>query len=412
MNTAGIQITQDETVRTATSGAVPVRVVLVQPVIPAYNIPVYEAMAKLDGIDFTVWADLQSKSQLNQYDKRHHQFVAKHLPSKMIGGFVIRPGLLKRLVAERPDIVILNGNQRDISDALAMPLCRLIGCGVAVWNMFHRIGPKLWWSELFMRYAGWMSHLLLCYGERGRSEQLRRGTSPDKIRVISTAIDERSIINVRDSIGKDEVKEFIESQDLAGKHILLHIVRLTEIKRPDLMVNYYARLLQTRDDVELVWIGGGPLEDMVKNRAKELGIFKKMRFLGPVYDERKLALWYLAGSVFVMATCIGLSIHHAMCYGVPVITDDNEFTQASEFEVLQSGVNGFAYRSGDADDFVEKVNRVLDDSDLRKRLSANARKRLEVEYTLARKVENIAAALSFLQSKSRTGSKKHLAFSQ
>lgn len=381
-------------VHTEGSAAAQVRVVFVQPVIPAYDVPVYEAIAKLVGIDFTVWADLQSKSQLNQYDKRQHQFAAKHLPSKWIGGFVVRPGLLRRLIAERPDIVILSGNQRDLSDAAALVLCRLMGCGVAVW------------SQLFMRYAGLWSHLLLCCGERSRSEQLKRGTSPGKIRVISTAIDERSILKVRDSITSEEVKEFVEAQDLAGKHILLHIVRLTESKRPDLMVNYYARLLQTRDDVELVWIGGGPLEDMVKNRAKELGISRKMRFLGPVYDERKLALWYMAGSVFVTATCIGLSIHHAMCYGVPVITDDNELTQTSEYEVLQPGINGFTFRSGDSVDFAEKVNLILDDPNLRKLLSDGAKRSLEVEYTLARKVESIASALSFLQSKSRTGSRK------
>jgi glycosyltransferase involved in cell wall biosynthesis len=407
MNSAGLQITQDEGEQRRDTSPDALRVVLVQPLIPAYNIPVYEAIAQLEGIDFTVWADLKSTSQLNQYDKKNNRFAAEHLPTKHLGPFITRPGLLRRLMDERPDVVILNGNQRDLSDAAALSLCRLLGCGVGVWNMFHRNGPPLWWTDRFMAYLGRVSHLLLIYGERGRTEQLKRGTPPEKINVISTAIDERHIMKVRDSITDRELEEFVSEEGLSDKHVLLHVARINETKRPDHMVRYFARLLETRSDVELVWIGGGPLEDMVKKDAAERGIANKMRFLGPIYNERKLAPWYLSASVFVSATGVGLSMHHAMCYGLPVVTDDNRQTQPTEFEVLQSGVNGFTFQSGDAVDFVDKINLVLDDRVLREQLSWNARHRLEVEYTLARKVENVAAALAFLQSKSRKGCHKN-----
>jgi glycosyltransferase involved in cell wall biosynthesis len=406
MSSLTFQVAQNKAIDRQNPASAPIRTLVIQSAIPAYNVPVFENMALFDGVDLTVWANLKAPSHMNQYERDVDRFAAVHLPAQQVAGFTTRPGLLKRLFAEKPDIVIFDGDPRDISEAAAMALARLMGCGIAVWNMFHEIGPPSWWAELYMKYVGYISHLVLCYGERGRKEQLKRGTPPEKIQVISTAIDEQSILKIRDRLTRDEIDAFVAEQGLKGKYVLLHVVRLTEVKRPDLMLNYYSRLLGSRNDVELVWIGGGPLEARIKDRAVELGIAKKMRFVGALYDEHTLALWYAVAAVFVTATCVGLSIHEAMCFGVPVITDDNALTQTSEFEVLQSGVNGLTFKAGDADDFVEKVNSILNDKLLRQKLSVGARKRLEVEYTLARKMDNLAAAVDILKSKIRHGSQR------
>lgn len=387
--------------RTAAARNTRALLVLIEPAIPAYNNAIYEAIAQFEGIDLCVWADLETPSQLNQYARTKPNFKAEHLPTRTIGPFILRPGLLRRLFAARPNIVILNGNPRDLSAVLALVFCRLAGCRAGVWNMFHRIGHPHPWTELYLRLVGQVAHLVMSYGKRGMTEQTRRGTPQHKIIVISTAIDERSVIRARDSIKAEDVTQFKTDEGLCGKKILLHVVRLTPIKRPDLMLQYYASLLKIRSDVFLVWIGGGPLEAEIKALAAKMGIEAHMRFIGPLYDERQLALWYRAASLFVMATCVGLSVHHAMCYGLPVITDDNEFTQASEFEVLQDGINGLTFKSGDADDFVRKVNSVLDSPELRDRLGAAAKRRLEIEYTLARKIENVRSAVNILRSKAR-----------
>jgi len=244
--------------------------------------------------------------------------------------------------------------------------------------------------------VGKLADIQMSYGERGRLEQIKRGAPPEKIVVLSTAIDERKKVAVRDSITTDEVENFKAQMGIVEKKILLHVVRLTRIKRPDLMVQAFAILAKERNDVELVWIGGGPLEEEIKQKAKAMGIDDRMRFLGPIYDEHTLALWFKSADVFVMATCIGLSMHHAMCYGLPVVTDDNERTQTSEFEVLIDGVNGLAYRSGDLDDFAENMEKLLDDNEFRSRLSANAIKRIETEFTFDKKIEKFATAIDRL----------------
>src|ERR1022692_205219 len=245
-------------------------------------------------------------------------------------------------------------------------------------------------TEIYMRVIGAVGDVQLSYGQKGRSEQIRRGVSAHKIVVLSTAIAERPVMKVRDGVTADMVEHFRRDQGIEGKKVLLHVVRLTAIKKPEVMVECFAALAKQRSDVLLVWIGGGPLEESTRRLAANLGVGDRMRFLGPIYDEDVLALWFKSATVFVMATCIGLSIHHAMCYGVPVVTDDSALTQSSEFEVLQSEVNGLTYRAGDSADFVKQASRVLDDDEFRTFLSANAMRRIECDYTFEKKIRNFA----------------------
>jgi glycosyltransferase involved in cell wall biosynthesis len=366
------------------------RVVLIQAFVPKYEVPLFDRLAEIPGIELIVLADLRSSSQLNQYDASAVRFGAQHLPRRPLGPFFLRPGLFRRLRELNPGAVIINGDPRELSQLFAAVWARIRRVPVGVWSMFHRIGKRRLFTEIYMRVIGAVGDVQLSYGQKGRSEQIRRGISADKIVVLSTAIAERPVMKVRDGVTADMVEHFRRDQGIEGKKVLLHVVRLTAIKKPEVMVECFAALAKQRSDVLLVWIGGGPLEESTRRLAANLGVGDRMRFLGPIYDEDVLALWFKSATVFVMATCIGLSIHHAMCYGVPVVTDDSALTQSSEFEVLQSEVNGLTYRAGDSADFVRQASRVLDDDEFRTFLSANAMRRIECDYTFEKKIRNFA----------------------
>ena len=377
------------------------KTVIIQTVIPKYEIPIFERISRLDGVGLTVIADLKTERQLNQYRKGRDQFTAVHVGTASFCGMIVRPGLLKTLCVLKPDIIIINGDPHEVSQLLILLWCRITRIPVGVWSMFHRVGPKRLVFELYMRLLGRFGDILLSYAERGRREQIARNISSDKIVVLGTAIDQRSVIAVRDGLSDDEVTRFRETQDLSGKKVLLHVVRLTSIKRADLTLRCLARIVERRQDVLLVFIGGGPLENDIKALAAELGLDRFVRFLGPVYDENTLALWYKNADVFVMATCIGLSIHHAMCYGLPIVTDDSPVTQASEFEAMVDNETGLTYRAGDLDDYARKVCQILDNAELRRRLAAGALKRVETDYTIDRKIENFDVAIRRLASRRR-----------
>ena len=62
-----------------------------------------------------------------------------------------------------------------------------------------------------------------------------------------------------------------------------------------------------------------------------------IRWLGALYEQEVMAPWFLSAKVFVYPGYIGLSIMHAMGYGLPVITHDNMDNQSPEVAALRNG---------------------------------------------------------------------------
>jgi len=369
--------------------------------IPHYRIPLFEHIAAGPEVELVVLADIERETQLNQY-RGSGKFEVRHLPFNLIGPFVFRPGLRSLLQDVRPDAVLFHGNPREIFLLSHMKWCRRNGIPFGVWGMFFRVGKRRPVSEYLMSRMGKLAKVVLCYGERDGREMRQRGTDPNKIVPLYNSIDQSRIAAVRDAITPEEIESFRKARNLCNRKVILQVVRMTGIKRTDVLLSAFAQLRRQRCDVELVLIGGGPLEDKMKRLAQDLGILDGVRFLGPLYDERQLALWYSLADVFAMATCIGLSIHHAMCYGVPVVTDDDPRTQTAEFEVLQDGVNGLTYRSGDLGDFCRKLCSILDHPDLAGAMSAAGKRRVEEVYNIQRMVERFHAGIEPLFDPCRT----------
>jgi glycosyltransferase involved in cell wall biosynthesis len=374
------------------------KVTIVEPLIPKYRVPLFERLAAVPDFDLTVLADLETASQLNQYDGRSHGFRALHLAETRLGPFLFRPGLFGYLRRRAPDVLVLKGNPRDLTQLAAMAYCRSVGLPFGVWSMFYRIGRRRRLSTLSTRYMGKLADVLLSYGERGFGELRKLRVPAEKIVLLHNCIDEGPVKAGRERVADSDLAAFRRAMDLEGRRVLLQVVRMTAIKRTDFLLKAYAALAAKRPDTLLVLIGGGPLEDAMRRLAAELGIADRVRFIGPLYDEAALALWYGSADVFVMATCVGLSIHHAMAYGVPVVTDDNPLTQTAEFEALVDGVNGLTYRAGSVDDFAAKVARLLDDEALRSNFARAAIRRVEEDYGIDRMAGHFAAAIRRLHA--------------
>jgi glycosyltransferase involved in cell wall biosynthesis len=89
-------------------------------------------------------------------------------------------------------------------------------------------------------------------------------------------------------------------------------------------------------------------------------------------DGADFAAEYAAADVFVLPSVEdgwGLVTDLAMGSGLPVIVSDH----AGSADLVQEGVNGFVVRARNADDLAARLNTLLSDADLRKRMGAAAR---------------------------------------
>ncbi len=370
------------------------KLVVIQPVLPSYDCDFFRALQQsLPEVELVVLADIETKSMLNQYDAENSGFKVQNLPSINFFGLLFRLHLLRALSQYSNAIVIFNGNPRDVSQLLGMALLRLAGRKVYVWGMFHRIGGPRFISNLYYRLVGKLAHTCLCYSRVGASNLVSLGVPPSHVGVVGTAINEKIPEAVRLSVSAAALASFRKSSGLQGKHLVLQVVRLSRYKRPELLIGAANLLLAKRKDLVFVLIGGGDMLEELQHMVVVNGLKDFFRFLGPIYDEKILANWYMSARAFVVPTCIGLSLHHAMAYGVPVITDDSLDKQASEFSVLSDGINGLTYREGNVESLASKIEMVIEDENLRTRLSTNALITINEIHTIKAKVENFKSLI-------------------
>ena len=189
------------------------------------------------------------------------------------------------------------------------------------------------------------------------------GVPRDKIFITTNSPDTDLLLAVRESLADSEM--ILPPSD----YRLIHVGRLVEWKRVDMLIRAVARLRGRFPDTELLVAGFGPEEEGLKRLAAELGVADSVKFLGGVYDPATLGRYLLASSVYVLAGMGGLSINDAMCFGLPVICS---VCDGTEKKLVREGFNGRYFNSDDEDDLVEKITWMFHHPEERRRMGENS----------------------------------------
>ena len=136
--------------------------------------------------------------------------------------------------------------------------------------------------------------------------------------------------------------------------------------------------------------GDGPMRETWERLAGELGVSARVQFLGEVSDD-DLPRFFASGDVFVLpansrAEAFGKVLLEAMATGLPCVT--TELGTGTSFAV-QDGVTGFVVPPENPDALGQAIGRLLDDTELRKRMGAAGRARVRREFTAERLLERV-----------------------
>lgn len=367
---------------------------IVQSVLPLYAISFFNRIVELDpGIELTVLADLTSRESLNQYQPALCRFNVRQLDSVQIRGVFLRPGILRVLRELQPDVTVFSATPREWSQLLALAWGRILGRKSVIWGMFHRVGGPRLFTTAYFRLLARLAHRCLTYTRVGGTQIVAQGVPSAKVRVVGTAIDEQVPFRHAAAMTVEQLRQFRLDNGIDGRKVILQVVRLSRVKRPELLIHAMKALLEQRDDVVAVLIGDGEMRGELEQLTTSLNLGKSIRFLGALYDESQLCPWYLSSSVFVVPTFLGLSGHHAMSYGLPVVTDDSLDQQGSEFEILADGLNGLTYAEGSVADLARTLNRIISDPDEQRILRDNARRTIVNTHNLEMKTRRFVDAL-------------------
>ena len=224
------------------------------------------------------------------------------------------------------------------------------------------------------RVLAHFTHGIVSVGSQVRDDLLavKIGTF-DKYRVIAPGVAKSEVVDpvvARDSLG-------IAHDAL----VLLFVGRLTEIKRPDRLLEAFSLVRAKVPSAVLLFAGEGELFEKTKVDASHFG--ESVRFLGWRSD---LALLFAATDVAVLSSDnegMPVTLIEASMAGVPCITTD----VGSAREVVLDGKTGFVVDTN-AKSLADAAIEILSNRELRDEMGNAARHHTESRFGVARLVQD------------------------
>ncbi len=156
-----------------------------------------------------------------------------------------------------------------------------------------------------------------------------------------------------------------------GEKVIVHISNFRPVKNAPQVVDVFYRLRQDELPVKLLLVGDGPDRVPCEHKARELGVYDDIRFLGkqdPVEEILSIA------DVFLMPSgseTFGLAALEAMACNVPVVASD----VGGLPELVSNGEVGFLCPVDDTDAFTQRTRQLLLNDELHDEMAEAARRR-------------------------------------
>lgn len=139
---------------------------------------------------------------------------------------------------------------------------------------------------------------------------------------------------------------------------ILHVGRISFEKEIDMAIRAMKDI-----DAELVIVGNGPQKKELENLVSEMGLEKKVKFLGFIPDE-DLPYAYANADMLISCSAFetqGLSVLEAMSSGLPCVCRNARAFK----DIIKDGENGFLFEN--SDDCVQAIRKGLNaDEDIKR----------------------------------------------
>lgn len=288
----------------------------------------------------------------------------------------IDPGAVVRLTLSlwlmRPHVLHLHTPRDYLSGVLAARLAR-VPAVVITRHMLLPVKPLM--RRVYSRVG-----VVICLTGAVRDNLRQSGVPEPRLKIVSGAIDteEFALAHARRRPVRREFK-------LDESEICIGVVgRLVRGKGHECLLEAAARLKTEKSPAAKVLIvGDGPERAALQVRVEQLGLADRVIFAGFRGDMPAVMA---ALDILVLPSTdtevLPLVLMEAMAAGNPVVA-----TQVGSVpEIVEGGVNGLLVPPGDADALAAALSRLIAEPDLRGRLAAAGKQRVEQDFSLPRMV--------------------------
>lgn len=235
-------------------------------------------------------------------------------------------------------------------------------------SIFREALPPLaayvWLAESIIPWA-YKNCRFAVLSESSKADTVRVGINPGRITVIPPGTDFNRFSPARDMTETAAVSDRVPSPP-----VVLHVGRVKKYKSVDHLLRASRLLLDKGVKHKVVIVGTGDDLPRLKALAARLKLGDAVEFTGFISEDEKLG-WYRRSAVLVENSAKegwGLIVMEANGCGVPVVVADSPGLRDSS----RDGVNGLVYHFGDVPALAEKLELILKDEPLRRKLGAQA----------------------------------------
>ena len=274
---------------------------------------------------------------------------------------------LKRVIAiEQPDVLHVHSPALNVLPALV--LGRKLGIPVvyeirAFWEdaaVDHGSYPEFSWKYgLVHALETWacrrVNHLaVLCEGIK--QDLQKRGISENHMTIVPNGI------HAEDFQPCPADEELRYAWGLDGKIVIGFVGSFYRYEGLDVLVEAFARLLKKRNDLILLLVGGGEVEDELKAQVHHLSLTSHVVFPGRIPHERIPGVYglfdflvYPRNSIRLTELVTPLKPLEAMAMEKPVVASDI----GGHRELIRDGETGVLFQAGNVESLVQSLEELL-----------------------------------------------------
>lgn len=188
------------------------------------------------------------------------------------------------------------------------------------------------------------------------------------------------------------------------KYVISYICRITEQKRPYLLLKIIKKLKENREDCLFIIAGDGPLLEQMKKEAKKLKIYDSMVFLGNVKETEKI---YAISDITINCSIkegLALTSYESLAMGIPVISCDvggqKELINEKVGVIVpclqkEEEIFDYNYKKEEIIPYVEGIEKILGNLESYKK---NARLRILNGFTIDNMIENMEEVFEIVKN--------------
>lgn len=334
-------------------------VILIQPVVPHYRLGFFGGLHERLGNNFKVYASRVDMGVITDRDflPEWEQTLGSINPLGL--GLEWQRGALKVPIA-RHDIMVVSGAPRCLTNIALLVKARRAGAKTMWWGHYWSSSSKKWRANLRLKLLRQADSALFYTDQEVEEFQKQFPDQPDfPVFALNNGIDNREIKQLRNpySASKREKRA-------------LFIGRLSEKSRLSLLLDTLA--LKECADVKLDIIGDGSSLPALRQQAQNLGISQRVVWHGGLADETKIAAIANRCRVFAYPGGVGLSLIHALAYGLPVIVHNDRWAHMPEIAAFSENINGVSFKKGSVHSLAKTIPRLIGDLERLDDMSQNA----------------------------------------